>query len=104
MKMLAQCPGCRIVLVEGDDRLQMWLPLLNENDKGVIAVETAILKTELAYRVVRHHVLCDKDETNARALMCEVLRQAFCDGFQCGDSNAHRELAASLKNSKVLDS
>jgi hypothetical protein len=103
MKMLAECPSCRIVLVEDNDRVQMWLPLLRENDKGMLVFdEQEISKAEIAYRVVRHYVVCGKDEANARAVMCEILRQAFADGFQCGDANAHRELAESLKSSKAL--
>jgi len=103
MKMLAECPSCRIVLVEDSDRVQMWLPLLRENDKGALVFdEKEISKAEVAYRVVRHYVACAKDETNARAVMCEILRQAFSDGFHSGDENAHRELAESLKSSKSL--
>jgi hypothetical protein len=99
MKMIKECRACAIILVRRDegDQAQTWLPVLETDANGKLAIDPANLSPcETYFRVIRHYLNCEKNENAARHYVREGWVDGFSTGFDCGQSEARRLLIASM--------
>lgn len=105
MKLILKCPECRIVLVEIKPGNQKWMPLVGESDGGPVRLDPdSLSRARLAYSILRHHLICDKDEFAAEELTDAILYEAFKDGFTNGVEIGKRDMVSSLKDPRSISS
>lgn len=105
MKLIKDCHVCAVVLVQCDDRdnTKVWMPLVDVDENGRLAVDPASLSPcDLYFRVIRHFLLCEKDEEAARHYVRESSTDSFRAGFERGQVHARGQMIASMSGASLM--
>lgn len=99
MKLIKDCHVCAVVLVQCDDgdHPQVWMPLVDVDENGRLAIDPATpTPADLYFRVIRHFLVCEKNEEAALHYVRENSRESFRAGFEQGQVHARSRIIASM--------
>jgi hypothetical protein len=105
MKLIKDCHACAVVLVQCDDRdqTQVWMPLVDVDENGRLATDpTTLSPCDLYFRVIRHHLLCDKNEDAARLYVRDSSMESFRSGFERGEVYGRKRIIASMNGANCM--